>query len=293
MRNSTLSLRCKDRLLSLEQPLVMAILNLTEDSFYEGSRSLPHTQALTDLAGRMLEEGADFLDLGACSTRPGATAVDPVLEEDRMRAGIAQILTHFPAALVSADTYRAAVARASIQQGACMINDISGGTLDPAMHPTLLELQVPYILGHLRGTPATMQQHTDYHDVASEVFQSLLSSATRLRSQGAADLLLDPCFGFAKTIPQNFELLARLPALTAFDYPVVVGLSRKSMIYKTLGLTPEQALNGSTALHSLALAQGAAILRVHDPAQARECIQLWSHLRPHFDAVNCSYGGIR
>jgi len=276
--HSTLSLVCKGSLLLLDRPRIMGIINLTEDSFYPASRVRDNQQAIVDRAGMILDAGADLLDLGACSTRPGASPVDPALETERIVASVVGILDHFPKALISIDTYRADVAKAGIMAGASMINDIAGGTLDPAMHPTVLELQVPYILGHLRGNPATMQSLTDYKDVTAEVFESLLSTAIQLQNQGAKDIVLDPCFGFAKTREQNFEILANLRHLTRFGFPVMAGISRKSMVYKTLNINPEEALNGSSVLHTIALTQGATLLRVHDVMEAVQCVRLWQEM---------------
>ena len=275
---SSLSLVCKGNLLPLNQPRIMGILNLTEDSFYADSRVKPNDASLLDKAGEMLEAGADLLDLGACSTRPGASPVEESLESDRIQGGVEGILKHFPEAFISVDTFRARVARIGIQAGACMINDIAGGTLDHAMHSTILELQVPYILGHLRGNPTTMQSLTEYQDVSAEVFESLLSKAIQLQNQGAKDIVLDPCFGFAKTREQNFEILANLRHLTRFGFPVMVGISRKSMVYQTLKVSADKALNGTTVLNTIALLQGAKILRVHDVTEAVQCVQLCQQL---------------
>ncbi len=276
--DSSLSLVCKGILISLDQPRIMGILNLTEDSFYAGSRVHEGESYLAERAGAMLAAGADLLDLGACSTRPGASPVDASLESDRIQSGVECILKHIPDALISIDTFRAKVARTGIMAGACMINDIAGGTLDPAMHSTILDLQVPYVLGHLRGNPATMQSLTEYHDVSAEVFETLLSKAIELQNQGAMDIVLDPCFGFAKTREQNFEILANLRHLTRFGFPVMAGISRKSMVYKTLNINPDNALNGTTVMNTVAILQGVKLLRVHDVAEAVQCVQLCQEL---------------
>jgi dihydropteroate synthase len=223
----------------------------------------------------MLSEGADILDLGACSTRPGSTQVDPVEEEERIQAGLESVLAAFPEALISVDTYRASVAQTAIRCGAGMINDVSGGTLDPQMHPLILQQKVPYILGHLRGRPENMASLTNYSDAPTEVFDFLIQNAEALKQAGAPALLLDPCFGFAKNQGQNYQILQRLPELVAHGWPVMAGLSRKSMIYRPLGLDPSRALNGTTALHAIALTQGARLLRVHDVVEAVECVNLW------------------
>lgn len=275
MNPSTLRLTVKNQILSLERPCILGILNLTTDSFYAPSRVGLNTTETVDRAGAMLNEGADILDLGACSTRPGSTQVDPVEEEERIQAGLEAILSAFPGALISVDTYRASVAQTAIRCGAGMINDVSGGTLDPQMHPLILQQKVPYILGHLRGRPENMASLTNYSDAPTEVFDFLIQNAEALKQAGAPALLLDPCFGFAKNQGQNYQILQRLPDLVAHGWPVMAGLSRKSMIYRPLGLDPSRALNGTTALHAIALTQGARLLRVHDVVEAVECVNLW------------------
>jgi len=275
MNPSTLRLTVKNQILSLERPCVLGILNLTTDSFYAPSRVGLNTTETVDRAGAMLSEGADILDLGACSTRPGSTQVDPVEEEERIQAGLEAVLAAFPEALISVDTYRASVAQTAIRCGAGMINDVSGGTLDPQMHPLILQQKVPYILGHLRGRPENMASLTNYSDAPTEVFDFLIQNAEALKQAGAPALLLDPCFGFAKNQGQNYQILQRLPELVAHEWPVMAGLSRKSMIYRPLGLDPSRALNGTTALHAIALTQGARLLRVHDVVEAVECVNLW------------------
>jgi len=275
MNPSTLRLTVKNQILSLERPCILGILNLTTDSFYAPSRVGLTTTETVDRAGAMLSEGADILDLGACSTRPGSTQVDPVEEEERIQAGLEAVLAAFPEALISVDTYRASVAQTAIRCGAGMINDVSGGTLDPQMHPLILQQKVPYILGHLRGRPENMASLTNYSDAPTEVFDFLIQNAEALKQAGAPALLLDPCFGFAKNQGQNYQILQRLPELVAHGWPVMAGLSRKSMIYRPLGLDPSRALNGTTALHAIALTQGARLLRVHDVVEAVECVNLW------------------
>lgn len=275
MNPSTLRLTVKNQILSLERPRILGILNLTTDSFYAPSRVGLNTTETVDRAGAMLNEGADILDLGACSTRPGSTQVDPVEEEERIQAGLEAILSAFPGALISVDTYRASVAQTAIRCGAGMINDVSGGTLDPQMHPLILQQKVPYILGHLRGRPENMASLTNYSDAPTEVFDFLIQNAEALKQAGAPALLLDPGFGFAKNQGQNYQILQRLPELVAHGWPVMAGLSRKSMIYRPLGLDPSRALNGTTALHAIALTQGARLLRVHDVVEAVECVNLW------------------
>ena len=275
MNPSTLRLTVKNQILSLERPCILGILNLTTDSFYAPSRVGLNTTETVDRAGAMLSQGADILDLGACSTRPGSTQVDPVEEEERIQAGLEAVLAAFPEALISVDTYRASVAQTAIRCGAGMINDVSGGTLDPRMHPLILQQKVPYILGHLRGRPENMASLTNYSDAPTEVFDFLIQNAVALKQAGAPALLLDPCFGFAKNQGQNYQILQRLPELVGHGWPVMAGLSRKSMIYRPLGLDPSRALNGTTALHAIALTQGARLLRVHDVVEAVECVNLW------------------
>ena len=275
MNPSTLRLTVKNQILSLERPCILGILNLTTDSFYAPSRVGLNTTETVDRAGAMLSQGANILDLGACSTRPGSTQVDPVEEEERIQAGLEAVLAAFPEALISVDTYRASVAQTAIRCGAGMINDVSGGTLDPQMHPLILQQKVPYILGHLRGRPENMASLTNYSDAPTEVFDFLIQNAEALKQAGAPALLLDPCFGFAKNQGQNYQILQRLPELVAHGWPVMAGLSRKSMIYRPLGLDPSRALNGTTALHAIALTQGARLLRVHDVVEAVECVNLW------------------
>jgi dihydropteroate synthase len=275
MNPSTLRLTVKNQILSLERPCILGILNLTTDSFYAPSRVGLNTTETVDRAGAMLSQGADILDLGACSTRPGSTQVDPVEEEERIQAGLEAVLAAFPEALISVDTYRASVAQTAIRCGAGMINDVSGGTLDPQMHPLIQQQKVPYILGHLRGRPENMASLTNYSDAPTEVFDFLIQNAEALKQAGAPALLLDPCFGFAKNQGQNYQILQRLPELVAHGWPVMAGLSRKSMIYRPLGLDPSRALNGTTALHAIALTQGARLLRVHDVVEAVECVNLW------------------
>ena len=277
------TLNCRGRLVALEVPAVMGILNVTPDSFFAGSRVSTEKSNLAGdtaeravvVAERMLTEGALFLDVGGYSTRPGAAEVGPAEEADRVLPAIEAILSHFPDALVSIDTFRASVARQAVGAGACLINDVSGGTLDTAMFATVAELGIPYVLMHLRGTPQTMQSRAVYQNVVTEVVDELATRLAELRATGAiADVILDPGFGFAKTAAQNFELLSRLEAFRLFDEPLLVGLSRKSTIWKTLNISPDQALNGTTVLNTVALSKGASILRVHDIREAVEAVKL-------------------
>lgn len=223
----------------------------------------------------MLAEGATFLDIGGYSTRPGADEITVQTEMDRVLPAISAILQHYPDALISIDTFRAEVARAAVAAGACMVNDVSGGKLDPQMFATVAELGTPYIGMHMRGTPATMAALNQYDDLITDIYRELVAMAVGLNRLGVKDVVLDPGFGFAKNIDQNFKLLKELEQFTLAGYPLLVGVSRKSMIYKTLGGTPDDALNGSSILHAWALERGARILRVHDVKPAMEAIQLW------------------
>ena len=271
------TLNCRGRLVDLTVPAVMGIVNVTPDSFFTGSRIALDNAVET--AQKMLSAGATFLDVGGYSTRPGAADVQPAEEVDRVVPVIEAILTSFPQALISIDTFRASVARQAVGAGACLINDVSGGTLDPAMFATVAELPgVPYVLMHLRGTPQTMQSLATYSNVVTEVIDELAGQLTKLRAMGIHDILLDPGFGFAKTPAQNFELLSRLEAFRLFDNPILVGLSRKTTIWKTLGITADEALNGTSVLNTVALLKGASVLRVHDVREAVEAVKLTQQL---------------
>lgn len=261
-------------LLNFNKPLTMGVLNITDDSFYSGSRYSSRDQYVAK-ALKMVEEGVDILDIGAYSTRPGALEIDEATEKNKLSEAIAAIRSALPGIVISADTFRASVARAAVESGANIINDISGGTLDNETFNAVTELRVPYILMHTRGNPQTMNSLTNYTDLLGEIVFELSEKVNHLREMGVADIIIDPGFGFAKTATQNFELLKRLDELSVFNAPILAGLSRKSMIWRTLKITPEEALNGTTALNMLALQNGAHILRVHDVKEAREVIQLW------------------
>lgn len=270
------TIRCKHRLLSLERPLVMGILNVTPDSFYAGSR-VSETNILQQ-AEKMLEEGADILDIGGYSTRPNASAVSLEEEISRVIPAITRIAQQFPKAILSVDTFRAQVAQQAVEAGASIINDVSGGQ-DPAMFETVGKLNVPYVLMHSRGTPQTMTQLTDYENIIDEILEYFLEKIAQLRALHVTDIILDIGFGFAKTIEQNFYLLKHQAKFTRLGLPILTGISRKSMIYKTLDITPAEALNGTTTLHFLALQQGANILRVHDVKEALQVVRLWEKVR--------------
>lgn len=257
------------KILPLDPPLIMGILNVTEDSFFDGGRYLTE-EAVVDRVGQMLAAGADIIDIGAVSTRPGAQDLPEQEEIDRIRRAVTLVHGRFPDAIISVDTWRASVARAAVPCGAHIINDVSGGTFDPDMIPTIGQLQVPYILMHTPGKPDTMQQHTDYEDILSEMIQFFGQQIEKLHEAHVHDIILDPGFGFGKTLEQNYFVLKNMDAFQVFDLPILVGISRKSMIYKLLGTTPDNALNGTTVVNTLALMKGAHILRVHDVKEAVE-----------------------
>lgn len=279
IRHFTLNLR--GRLVSLDRPLVMGILNLTPDSFYAASRRQTEDE-IRRRVRQITAEGADIIDAGAYSSRPGADDVSPEEEAARLRRGLRLVREEAPGAIVSVDTFRADVARMCVEEeGADIINDISGGTLDSGMFATAARLGVPYVLMHMRGTPQTMQQAPVYEDVTREVLLFLQERIDRLHSLGVRDVIADPGFGFAKTLAHNYELMARLEDFAALDSPLLVGVSRKSMIYRLLGSTPEEALAGTTALHMAALGAGAHILRVHDVREAVDCVRIHTEIEKH------------
>lgn len=258
----------------------MGIINLTPDSFFEGSRVSTDTKSILFEAEKKIGEGADFLDLGGYSTRPGAEHISLEEEINRVIPAILEIKKNFPDTLISIDTFRAEVAKAGIEAGADLVNDISAGNLDVEMLPLIGRLGLPYIAMHMRGTPQTMQLVTDYSDLISEVLSYFGNKVKQFAKFGIKDVIIDPGFGFAKTSAQNFELLRHLSSLKRLGLPILAGVSRKSMIYKTLDISANEALNGTTALNMVALLQGAAILRVHDVKEAKQTIQLFEQLYP-------------
>jgi len=267
-------LDCRGKLLDLHTPRVAGILNITEDSFYAGSRV--HTdQQILKAAGTMLSEGASILDLGGQSSRPGALPVGEAEEREKVLRAIQIILEHFPDALVSVDTYSSGVAAAAIRAGASLINDISAGRLDPDMIPLAGSLGVPYIAMHMQGEPANMQEHPHYEDVVREVLDFFIHKAFECASAGISDLILDPGFGFGKSLEHNYTLLQHLDVFSMTGRPLMIGISRKSMVYKPAGSGPQDALLGTTALHMLALEKGVSLLRVHDVKPALEAIRLF------------------
>ncbi len=272
------SINLKGNLVDLRLPIVMGILNVTPDSFYDGGRYSQDERSLLAQAEKHLHEGATLLDIGGYSTRPDAPVVS--VEEERRRAveSVALIARKFPEAYLSVDTFRASIAREAVAAGACMINDISGGNLDAQMFETVAALQVPYIMMHMKGTPQTMKQLAQYDDLVIEILDYFQQKLAALRQAGVKDVILDPGFGFAKTIDHNYRLLANLQAFQVLDAPLLVGLSRKSMIYKRLKISPDEALNGTTVLHTVSLLQGASIIRAHDVKEAVQTIQLLNYI---------------
>ncbi|MBD5279924.1 MAG: dihydropteroate synthase [Bacteroides sp.] len=270
----TLTLNIRGRLVDLSTPKVMGIVNVTPDSFYPGSRTSGR-EALERRILQLREEGADIVDLGGYSSRPGADDVSPEEEYSRLASGLEVVKEVWPEVPVSIDTFRASVARRCVEEwGADIINDIGGGTLDPEMWQTVADLRVAYVLMHMRGTPSTMSSLTDYEDVTAEVITDLSRKVYELRGLGVCDIIIDPGFGFAKTVDQNFRLLDELREFCRMGMPVLAGMSRKTMIWKTLGVTPEESLTGTISLNTIALREGATILRVHDVKAAREVVML-------------------
>lgn len=276
-----LTLNTGGKLFTKRTPQVMGILNSTPDSFYAGSRFSLADNYLA-AAAQMIADGASMLDIGGYSSRPGAAHISEDEEIARTAPMIAAIRKEFPDVLISIDTFRSEVAKAAVDNGADLINDISGGSLDPLLFETVGKLGVPYILMHLKGTPQTMQQETQYGNLFKDVCFYFSEKIAQLREHGVKDILLDPGFGFAKTAEQNFELLGRLQDLHFFGCPILAGLSRKSTIYKTLGTTAEHALNGTTVLNTIALQKGAMILRVHDVKEAAEAVLLMENVKRAF-----------
>lgn len=251
----------------------MGIVNLTPDSFYDGG-SLQNAEQVVVQVKKMLDEGATFIDVGGYSSRPNAAPVSEREERQRVVPIIELLVNHFPDILISIDTFRSSVAVAAVQAGACIINDISAGFLDTEMLPTVARLQVPYIMMHMRGTPQTMTNLTDYEDIVKEIQYYFSERIAAARALGINDVIIDPGFGFAKTLEQNYEVLQKMELFAFQKVPILVGISRKSMIYKVLETTPQEALNGTTVLNTLVLQKGASILRVHDVKAAYECVQL-------------------
>lgn len=274
------TINCNGKLIDLSTPKVMGILNLTPDSFYDGGK-LNSEKEILKQTERMLTEGATFLDLGAYSSRPGADFVSEEEELNRILPVVTLILKEFPDAILSIDTFRSEVAKQTIETGASLINDISGGNLDDKMFETIAKLKVPYIMMHMRGTPQTMMQNTHYKDLLKEILFYFSERIAKARSFGINDIITDPGFGFSKTTDQNFELFKNSEAFKILEVPFLIGISRKSMIYKSLNISADEALNGTTALHAIAIEKGASILRVHDVKEAIETINLLQNLKSH------------
>ena len=272
-----MTINCNGKLISLDQPKVMGILNVTPDSFFDGGKYKDESSILSQVE-KMINEGATFIDIGAYSTRPGGLEIDNTTELNRITPIVKLILKEFPNTILSIDTFRSSVAKECIQLGAAIINDISAGLQDKQMLNTVAKMNVPYIMMHMKGTPQNMQQKTGYDDMLKEILLFFSKRLSLAKSLGIKDIIIDPGFGFAKNVDQNYELLRQLQMMNFIYHPLLVGISRKSMIYKTLNTTAEQALNGTTALHMVCLQKGAKILRVHDVKEAMECVKLHDQL---------------
>ncbi|MHC5310469.1 dihydropteroate synthase [Myroides sp. LJL116] len=272
-----MTINCKGELIDLSDPKIMGILNITPNSFFDGGKYKSDRDFLAQ-GELMLEQGADFLDLGAYSSKPSADFVTQDQELARIIPVVELLVKEFPQVKISIDTFRGEVARQSILAGACMVNDISGGKLDPTMLEVVGQLQVPYILMHMKGNPQTMQSLAEYQNITKEVITYFSEQVALAREKGIHDIIIDPGFGFAKTLEQNYELMQHMELLHALDLPILVGISRKSMIYKLLETTAEFALNGTTVLNTIALQKGASILRVHDVLQAVQTKKIYNAL---------------
>jgi dihydropteroate synthase len=268
------TLNCNGRLLTVDKPIVMGIINITEDSFYKCSR-FNDLDAVLVQAEKMIGEGAVILDIGGQSTRPGSTMLSTNEELQRVIKPIELIKKNFPEAYISIDTFYAEVARQAVDAGASIVNDISAGSIDAEMIKTVSSLRVPYVLMHMKGTPKTMQQHPVYEDITREVLDFFIGKIRELQNAGVNDIIIDPGFGFGKTSAHNFQLMRNLAVLNLLQFPILAGISRKSTIYKTLNISPEEALNGTTVLNTICLLNGATILRVHDVKEAIESTKLY------------------
>ena len=273
-----MTINCKGQLIDLSAPKIMGILNVTPDSFYDGGR-FNTDKVILDQVGKIIDGGATFIDIGAYSSRPKAEHINADEELKRILPVVELILKHFPEALLSIDTFRSVVAKPCIEAGACMINDISASQMDKDMMETVAGLDVPYIMMHMKGTPQNMQRNTNYNDIIKDILFYFSQRIAEARQLGIIDLIIDPGFGFAKTLEQNYEVLNKMELFDILELPVLVGLSRKSMIYKALESSAEKALTGTTTLNAVALQKGANILRVHDVKEAMESIKLMQFLR--------------
>lgn len=270
-------INCKGKLVDLSSPKVMGILNCTPDSFFDGGKYKDESQFLKQ-AEKLLHEGADFIDIGAYSSKPNADFVTEVEETHRMVPVVELVLKHFPDTLISVDTFRASVAKAAVESGAAIVNDIAAGMLEDKMLETVGKLKVPYIMMHMRGTPQTMVKLTQYDDIIKEMLLYFSERIAQARKHSINDIIIDPGFGFAKTLQQNYEVLNKMELFKITELPLLAGMSRKSMSYKLLDITPQEALNGTTVLNTIALIKGANILRVHDVKEAVECIRICGQL---------------
>ncbi|MDR0971597.1 MAG: dihydropteroate synthase [Bacteroidales bacterium] len=275
--NKTINVRGK--LISLEKPLVMGILNLTHNSFYDGGKYVNNLNDALLFAQNMIEQGADIIDIGACSTHPGTKPLEAKEELEQILPVLRQLRKQYPDITISIDTFLSEVAKQTIMEGADIINDISGGVFDKELLPTVAELNCPYILMHTSAMPENMQENTSYNNIFLDISSYFSSKIQKLRELGVKDIILDLGFGFGKTIEQNYYLLNHIMDFRVFSLPILTGISRKSMIYRTLETTPQEALNGTTFLHYLALENGSNILRVHDVLQAKECIKLFEKVK--------------
>lgn len=273
-----MTINCNGQLIDLTIPKVMGILNVTPDSFYDGGNFQNQNKILHHVE-KMLNDGATFIDIGAYSSRPDAEHISESEESQRLMPVIKLLVKTFPNILISVDTFRSNIARQSIDHGACIINDISAGSLDDAMMTTVADLKVPYIMMHMKGTPQMMKQLTQYEHLLKDILFYFSEKIAAARALGIVDMIIDPGFGFAKTTSQNFELLNHLELFQVLDLPILAGLSRKSMIYITLDATSKDALNGTSVLNTIALQKGASILRVHDVKEAVECVKLMMSLK--------------
>ncbi len=277
MLNQQLTLNCAGKILDLSQPQIMGVLNVTPDSFYDGGRYINESTIISQTE-KMISDGASIIDIGGMSSRPGAAIITVEEELKRVVSNVALLKNKFPETIFSIDTVHSEVARQCVEAGAGIVNDISAGKLDASFYKTVADLNVPYVLMHMKGTPKTMQKNINYQDVLVEVLDFFIKEIGKLRALGLKDVIIDPGFGFGKTIEHNFHLLKNMHAFKILDVPMLVGISRKSMVYKSLDITAKEALNGTTALHMIALQQGAKILRVHDVKEAAETIKLWKIL---------------
>lgn len=268
-------INCKGQLINFKTPKVMGVLNITPDSFYDGGRYKDSKSVLLQ-AEKMISEGVDFIDLGAYSSRPGAKNIDENTEKSRLLPILEELVKEFPQTPYSIDTFRSSVAEEALNLGAALINDISAGKLDDQMMATVAKYKVPYVMMHMLGTPQNMQELNSYENIINAINYYFSSQIKKARALGIADIILDPGFGFAKNSNQNFEILHSLNLFKNFEVPLLVGLSRKSMIYRNLGITPSEALNGTSVLNTIAILKGASILRVHDVKEAKEVIELCS-----------------